>query len=233
MHWKTFDYSDFESRSRLLSCADYFCLPWSIGGWSRGWGKRTGLNEFPAKCPRSQGRAPRQRMAKQSMHPLASSIPTRGSHWKPRKLQVSSSFYCIMSIIVCNNSLYTGRCHPHLPHPTACSFQWLLDMDSKVWAKLLSAGACPLQLTCPAWRQKTRETTPTSTLSPKTEVAGLLELRQGTRGKSKLARGNLLHWLIILKFVQYRAGWYGYYTLNSTQQHNNLSREESMSPLDI
>lgn len=88
-----------------------FCLPRSIGGWFRGRGKRTGLNEFPAKCPRSQGRAPRQRMAKQSMHPLASSIPTRGSHWKPRKLQVSSSFYCIMSIIACNNSLYTGLCH--------------------------------------------------------------------------------------------------------------------------
>lgn len=65
------------------------CLPLSVGGWFWGRGQRTRLNEFPAKCPRSQGRAPRQRMAKQSMQPLASSTPTRANLLKPRKLQVS------------------------------------------------------------------------------------------------------------------------------------------------
>lgn len=55
---------------------------------SEGWGRRTRLNEFPATCQRSQGRAPRQRMARQSMQPLASSTRTRASLWRPRKLQV-------------------------------------------------------------------------------------------------------------------------------------------------
>ena len=61
----------------------------STGAWFWGRGQRTRLNEFQAKCPRSQGRAPRQRMAKQSMRPLASSTPIRANLWKPRKLQVS------------------------------------------------------------------------------------------------------------------------------------------------
>lgn len=65
-----------------------FSFTWSLGGWFWGRSQRTRLNEFPAKCPRSQGRAPRQRMAKQSMHPLASSIPTRVNLWKPKKQQV-------------------------------------------------------------------------------------------------------------------------------------------------
>lgn len=79
------------------SCVDPAASRWSDpslpllspGGWFWGRGQRTRLNEFQAKCQRSQGRAPRQRMARQSMHPLASSIPIRGSLWKPRKLQVN------------------------------------------------------------------------------------------------------------------------------------------------
>lgn len=73
--------------------------------------------------------------------------------------------------------------------PTTFS-QWLPDMGSKVWVKLRSVGACPLRPTCPAWRQRTRETTPTLTLSPKTVVAGHLDLREGRRGK--LSLHNLL-----------------------------------------
>lgn len=72
------------------------------------------------------------------------------------------------------------------------SFQWLPDMGSRVWAKLLSAGACPLRPTSPAWKQRTRETIPTSTLSPKTAVDGHLELKPGRRGAFNLLALNIL-----------------------------------------
>lgn len=196
--------------SRFQAAASRWSDPslplWSPGGWFWGRGQRTRLNEFPAKCQRSQGRAPRQRMARQSMHPLASSIPIRGSLWKPRKLQVSplhsfQLFYCTRNCFYLSFTLVYGQMNDSsfhcygLSHPPSdwilnifllCS-QWLPDMGSKVWAKLLPAGACPLQLTCPAWRQRTKETTPTSTLSPKTAVAGRHAPRAGTRGAFSLA----------------------------------------------
>lgn len=99
----------FSSAQILMSqcCCSYAVLPfsWSLGGWFWGRSQRTRLNEFPAKCPRSQGRAPRQRMAKQSMHPLASSIPTRVNLWKPKKLQVN---FCPWYFIL-KTHLFMGR----------------------------------------------------------------------------------------------------------------------------
>lgn len=85
-----------------------FSLIWSLGGWFWGRSQRTRLNEFPAKCPRSQGRAPRQRMAKQSMHPLASSIPTRVNLWKPKKQQVKLELHIIFNIFTYNKNSFSA-----------------------------------------------------------------------------------------------------------------------------
>lgn len=49
----------------------------------------TGLDEFPAKCRKSQARVQKQRMEKQSMQHSVCLILTRESHWKLRKPQVS------------------------------------------------------------------------------------------------------------------------------------------------
>lgn len=97
----------------------HFCLPLSVGGWFWGRGQRTRLNEFPAKCPRSQGRAPRQRMAKQSMQPLASSTPTRANLWKPRKLQVSPHSYPVLHTV----ELYMT------------SHEWAVSRVGRLWQK--------------------------------------------------------------------------------------------------
>lgn len=81
-----------------ISRVQVFSFPYSLGGWFWRCSQWTRLNEFPAKCQRSQGRASRQRMAKPSMQPLASSTHTKANLWKPKKLLVRTQ--CCLQFLI-------------------------------------------------------------------------------------------------------------------------------------